>query len=231
MLAESEIVSQFKEAFTDYLEQHDKNPHIIQLFEKLFKDAKEIRTKYLNRVGQLSYAGLTKKFLLEQAKGQDVIIFGSGQLAFDLCKVLKRKFNLTICARNKEKANELAETFGVELIPFEDRGQTSLHPFLVNTIGAKTILFDQEFLSSWKQANSESRLFVDLGSPSVLDIQNEKDHQIILLSQLLDIAEKLSVEKEEKVSKACQAIEEKVAHRFQSFSMNFPFGWEELSFG
>ena len=51
MLGENEIVSQFKEAFALYLAKEDKNPYIIQVFEKLFKDAKEIRTKYLDRIG------------------------------------------------------------------------------------------------------------------------------------------------------------------------------------
>ena len=60
LLGENEIVSQFKGAFSFYLSRKDKNPYVIQVFEKLFKDAKEIRTKYLDRVGQLSYAGITK---------------------------------------------------------------------------------------------------------------------------------------------------------------------------
>jgi glutamyl-tRNA reductase len=230
MLGENEIVSQFKEAFNLYLTREDKNPYVIQVFEKLFKDAKEIRTKYLDRIGQLSYAGLTKKFLLDEAQDREVLIYGSGQLAHDLCKVLNRKFNITLCARNSEKTQSLSDTFGLQILPWEQRNEGANHAFIVNTIGAEnTTLFDKDFLSSWSQINAKRR-FIDLGSPSVLEVQENKDPQIILLENLLSIAEKLSVEKEEKVSKATVAIEEKTVHRFSSFNLNFPFGWEELSF-
>ncbi len=230
MLGESEIVAQFKEAFTFYLAREDKNPYVIQVFEKLFKDAKEIRTKYLARIGQLSYAGLTKKFLLDEASDREVLIYGSGQLAFDLCKVLNRKFKITLCARNSEKVKSLSDTFGLQILPWEQRNEGINHPFIVNTIGAdNTVLFDKDFLNSWSQNNAKRR-FIDLGSPSVLEVQKNKDSQIILLENLLSIAEKLSAEKEEKVSKAALAIEEKTVHRFSSFNLNFPFGWEELSF-
>lgn len=230
MLGENEIVSQFKEAFSFYLMREDKNPYVIQVFEKLFKDAKEIRTKYLDRIGQLSYAGLTKKFLLDDSKDREVLIYGSGQLAHDLCKVLNRKFNITLCARNSEKTQNLSDTFGLQILPWEQRDQGADHAFIVNTIGAEnTTLFDKDFLSSWSQKNAKRR-FIDLGSPSVLEIQENKDPQIILLENLLCIAEKLSEEKDEKVSKATVAIEEKTVHRFSSFNLNFPFGWEELSF-
>jgi glutamyl-tRNA reductase len=230
MLGESEIVAQFKDAFTSYLAREDKNPYVIQVFEKLFKDAKEIRTKYLARIGQLSYAGLTKKFLLDESKDREVLIFGSGQLAYDLCKVLNRKFKITLCARNNEKVQSLSETFGLQILAWDKKDEGVNHPFIVNTIGAeKTVLFDKDFLNSWSQINA-TRRFIDLGSPSVLEVQKNQDTQIILLENLLSIAEKLSQEKEEKVSQAALAIEEKTVHRFSSFNLNFPFGWEELSF-
>ncbi|MCO4794539.1 MAG: hypothetical protein KC493_12540 [Bacteriovoracaceae bacterium] len=231
MLAESEIVCQFKEAFTFYLKKNDKNPYIIQVFEKLFKDTKEIRTQYLNTVGQLSYAGLTKKFLLDEAKKREVLIYGSGQLSYALCKVLNRDFKITLCARNTEKVRDLKEKFNISTLPWEKRTEGVNSPFIVNTIGSENcILFTQNFLTSWQESN-KNRRFIDLGSPSVLEIQDEKDTKILLLDQLLNIAEKLSFEKEKTVSQASVAIEEKTLHRFNSFNLNFPFGWEELSFG
>ena len=178
----------------------------------------------------MSYAGLTKKFLLDEARDREVLIFGSGQLAFDLCKVLNRKFNITLCARNSDKTLNLSDAFGLRILPWEQRTDGANHAFIVNTIGAEnTTLFDKKFLSSWSQRNAKRR-FIDLGSPSVLEVQENKDTQIILLENLLSIAEKLSVEKEKKVSRATVAIEEKTIHRFSSFNLNFPFGWEELSF-
>src|SRR5690606_25191524 len=135
--------------------------------EKLFKDAKDIRTQYLIGISQKTYASLTRKHLIQRAKAQHVVVLGSGQLAEDLINQFKKKATVSICARNKVRVAELAEQHQIQVIPWEERHRLVNEPFIANTIGSETVLWDDSFFYAWA-GNHELRLFVDLGSPSVI---------------------------------------------------------------
>ena len=45
LLGESEIVSQFKQAYGEYLKLPEKNPLVLDVLHKLFQDAKNVRSK------------------------------------------------------------------------------------------------------------------------------------------------------------------------------------------
>jgi glutamyl-tRNA reductase len=109
VLAEYEIVSQFKQAFCEYSALPKKSSQIVQLFERIFKDSKFIRTNALNGIGQLSYAGIARKLIYTQNPSAEVLILGSGNLAEDLIKLLKKKHTLYICARNEKKETGICQ--------------------------------------------------------------------------------------------------------------------------
>ena len=215
VLAEYEIVSQFKQAFCEYSTLPKKSSQIIQLFERLFKDSKFIRTNALNGIGQLSYAGITRKLIYTQNPSAEVIILGSGNLAEDLIKLLKKKHTLYICARNDKKVQELAFAHSIKVIPWEKKEELVKFNYLANTIGNDEIIFDENFFNSWGNLHQESKLFIDLGSPSVISTNKDKEEGVVRLQDIFKKSAVLNEEKMKKINKAYNLIDQLTEKSFE----------------
>ena len=230
---ENEIAGQFKKTFKEYLKDPQKNIFLVSILEKLFKDAKEIKTDYLSQIGQQSYSALAKKILQQNSSSKDVLIIGSGALSLDLIKVLNKKFNLSLSARNDHRAKIIHKDFGLPIIEWGDYKNYQSSHHIINTIGANDTLFDENFFSKWntaKQDGSPPKLFIDLGHPSVIDTELSSNDGIYRLSDIFQRGALLSQEKSLKIQRARKEINQVVERRFYSFSFNYPFGWEELHF-
>lgn len=178
LIAENEIVSQVKKAYDEYLLSPSKNSQMVQLLQKLFQDSKKIRTDYLKGVAQKTYAALTRKILQSKMPtGSPLVIFGSGQLAEDLINQFKKKYDVHLSARNQEAQDLLINKHNIKTISWMNFDQYAKHAFLINTIGCEDIIFDQSFLTQWKEQNPQGG-FVDLGEPSPLELtSNLKEQQ------------------------------------------------------
>lgn len=232
LLGENEITSQFKKSYSKYLSNEVKNSQIMSILEKLFKDAKQIRTSFLKEIGQQTYAGITRKLLTQKVIAGKVLITGSGALAEDLIKLLSRRYEIVITARSETKVDELKQKYSkmkIESIPWVNKAQWSAYPFVINTIGTDSILFNHNFFTTWSKAKEEA-LFIDLGSPSVLETSYNIEQSVYRLEDIFNFGETLNLQKQQKVQKAHEAIEGLVNKRKNSFALSFPFGWEELQF-
>ena len=167
MVGENEIVGQFKEAYKEYISQDHKCNKLLQIIEKLFKDAKEVRTKYLLGLSQKTYSSIARKHIVSKHKADSVLILGSGQLAEDLINQFKKKINVYISARNTERVNQLAKDHELTVIPWADTEQLLEFPFIANSIGFKGVLLDEDFFNTWAKKH-DKKLFIDLGSPSAI---------------------------------------------------------------
>ncbi|WP_164848416.1 hypothetical protein [Halobacteriovorax sp. HLS] len=232
LLGENEITSQFKKSYSEYLQSGNTNSQIMSILEKLFKDAKKIRTTFLKEIGQQTYAGISRKLIMQRASSAKVLIVGSGSLAEDLIKLLARKYEICITARSTEKVQQLIEKYpqiNIESVPWENKENWTNHPFILNTIGTDSIIFNHIFFQTWS-ANKSSGLFIDLGSPSVLETSYSVEQNVYRLEDIFKYGETLNQKKQQKVEKAHAAIEDLVTKRKNSFALSFPFGWEELQF-
>ena len=237
ILGENEIVHQFKEAYSYFLERPNPNRHVQGILEKLFKDAKKIRTQHLRELGLQTYAGIVRKILLDKMIGTDfstpVLILGSGQLAEDIVKICYRKFNLTVTARNEEKVKALKEQYPIHSLPWFNASEISKYPIIINTIGTQDILFDQKFFQAWKFAHTNSPIaesFIDLSEPSPLETNFQLEDGLWRLQDIFAQGEKLSQKREEKLEEAQKAIQSASQKRADTFTLKIPFGWEELQF-
>lgn len=184
LLGENEIVGQFKQAFKSFLENPNRDNSLIVILEKLFKDAKDIRTKYLLGLSQKTYASITRKIIQSSSTNLDeVLIIGSGNLAEDLINQFKKKCKVTICARNLERLSEFKIIHGVDILPWDQVQNTTKYSYIVNTIGFEGVLFDKNFFSNWKSYSSDG-VFVDLGSPSVIQSNLKKEHGLWRLEDI-----------------------------------------------
>jgi glutamyl-tRNA reductase len=167
LIGENEIVGQFKTAYQEYTAQNTKDNNVLLILEKLFKDAKEIRSTYLLGLSQKTYASLARKHIINKHKADKVLVLGSGHLAEDLINQFKKKAKVYISARNLEKANALAVQHDLNIVPWNNLNMYEEFPFIANSIGFDGTLLDEEFFSSWSQKH-ESKLLVDLGAPSAI---------------------------------------------------------------
>ncbi len=168
LIGENEIVGQFKDAYKIYAASPKKDTRLLLILEKLFKDAKDIRTDYLIGISQKTYASLTRRHLIQRARAQEIVVLGSGQLAEDLINQFKKKAKVILCARNSARVKELAELHQLSVIPWDNRHLLVNSPYIANTIGSHEILWGKDFFDAWSGLHSH-RLFVDLGSPSVIE--------------------------------------------------------------
>ncbi len=237
ILGENEIVHQFKEAYTFFLEHANPNRHVQGVLEKLFKDAKKIRTQHLRELGLQTYAGIVRKIMMDKLATTDfstpILILGSGQLAQDIIKICYRKFNITVSARNESKVAELKERYPIKSLTWFQPEEIANFPIIINTIGTKDILFNHEFFQTWKIKTSGLNLdeiFIDLAEPSPLSSHYGSDEGLWRLQDIFAQGEKLSQKREEKLKEAQKAIQGVSQKRIENFTFHIPFGWEELQF-
>lgn len=184
LIGENEIVGQFKDAYKIYTASTLKDTKLLLILEKLFKDAKDIRTQYLIGISQKTYASLTRRHLIQRMKARHIVVVGSGALAEDLINQFKKKAVVSICARNTERVADLAKTHQLNVIPWENRDQLKDMPFIANTVGHTSVIFDEAFFESWK--TQENCLFVDLGSPSSISTSLTLLEGVVRLTDIFD---------------------------------------------
>lgn len=242
VLAEYEVVCQFKEAYQQYALLPFRKNHILTVLEKLFQDSKKIRTEHLTEIGQLTYAGIARKLIHSRFHDGDVLIVGSGNLAEDLIKLLKKKHRVFITARNAERLATLASEHNLEIISWKDYGIYLKFNSIVNTIGTEEILFDENFFQAWTHNGEtkpsgiktsllndrDSKLFIDLGSPSVINTTLSEADGVLRLDDIFRQSAQMNIEKMEKIARAKASIVKLCENRRHSFSLSHPFGWEEL---
>jgi glutamyl-tRNA reductase len=240
VLAEYEVVGQFKEAYQEYINLPFRNTNTMTLLEKLFQDSKKIRTEHLTEIGQMSYAGIARKLVHSRSSEADVLVVGSGSLAVEVIKLLKKKHKVFLTARNSQKVSEICAEHSLEMIPWQSFESYKKFDSIINTIGSEEILFDEDFFKQWsnsqpstslKSSPSNARdlkLFIDLGSPSVIKTNLTESAGVFRLEDIFRQSAKMNIEKMEKIRCAKESIVRLCENRRQSFSISHPFGWEEL---
>lgn len=213
LLGENEIVSQFKDAYHSFLSDIDRDTRLQRILEKLLKDAKLVRTKYLIGIGQKTYAAIVRKELTDKRGAEKVLIYGSGQLTEDLINQLKKKANVYICARNSERVNELVQLHGIKSYPWNERIQAAGDfAYICNTIGCKHVIWDGEYFNSWQSSHTQ-KCFIDLGSPSVISTALNRSQDVWRLSDVLSEGAIKEERKKEQIEKARVALQEMAIKR------------------
>lgn len=214
IVAEVEIVSQFKKAYGNYLKGPQKNTRLMKLIEKLFKDGKEVRRKHLLKIGQQSYVGISRHLLRQKSqttKGVPVLITGSGAMAQDLIKVLSKDFQLTLSGRNSQKLFRPE----MRVIPWPlPLKSASLFPYIINAIGTSETLFPPSFFDLWRVAShGRKKLFIDLGIPSPIKTPHGPEDDVYRLHDVLQCGVMLDEIKRKKIAQAREHIRYLVGKR------------------
>ncbi len=227
LIGENEIVGQFKEAYKIYAASTLKDTKLMLVLEKLFKDAKDVRTQYLIGISQKTYASLTRRHLIQKAKASHVVVIGSGAMAEDLINQFKKKAQVSICARNSEKVLELAKTHSLNIIPWENCGTLVNEPFIANTVGTNSILFDEAFFTEWSKHSQ--KLFVDVGSPSTIKTSLGLSEGVVRLEDIFNEGAIVETQKHAQIAQARAAMVSLTMKRKALFDEKFSKTIELLS--
>ncbi len=181
LIAENEIVSQFKTATLTYLDKELKDKELSIAIQKAQQDQKFIRSEYLMGISQKTYAALTKKLLNSNLKkDSNILILGSGMLAEDLVNQLKKDCHLFISGRNVETVTTLENKHFIKSIEWNDLSAYETFDIIINTVGTNEHILQNSFFDKWK---FKDRAFIDLGDPEVkLDINHKKNNYFNLES-------------------------------------------------
>lgn len=202
LVGENEIVNQFKVAYQDFMNQETRNSSIVKLLEKLFQDAKDIRSKFLIGIGQKSYASIARRKLIRDHHAEEVLILGSGILAEDMINQLKKKARVYISGRNADKVKLLSLKHDLGIIDWQSPTLFTRFHHIVNSIGTEEKLFGEAFFYQWFKMTSDNRLFIDLGSPSSIETSFARSQGVLRLN---DIFEEGAVKDEQKLEKIREA--------------------------
>lgn len=211
LLGENEIVAQFKEAYHQYLTRSEREARLLLVLEKLFKDAKEIRTAHMVGLGLKTYASITRRHFAAH-KAEEILILGSGQLAEDLINQFKKRSRVLVSARNSERLRELVEQHKVTAVPWENKQLWEDQALIANTIGFEGTLLDQSFFDGWVRRHP-LRLMVDLGSPSCLHTDLTIEQGLLKLNDILAEGAMVEEQKYERLVLARHALHEVVDKR------------------
>ncbi len=228
LIGENEIVGQFKEAYQIFTASTLRDTRLQLILEKLFKDAKDIRTQFLIGISQKTYASLTRRHLIQRAKAKHVVVLGSGQLAEDLINQFKKKATVTLCARNSERVSELQKIHQISVIPWEDRKTLVDRPYIANTIGGDFTLLGEDFFELWCQ-NQTERLFVDLGSPSVIKTSLQLAEGVVRLDDIFNEGAIVESQKQQQIELARAAMHDITQKRKALFEVKFGRSHELLT--
>lgn len=213
VLGEYEIVAQFKQAYADYVQLENRLPAIMQVLEKLFQDAKTVRSRHLLEISSLTYGALARKLLIRHCPEQKgrVLIMGSGKLAENTLKLLTRRFDVYLSARNFNRVAQLHDAYGIRPVEWFSDSLYREFAFIVNTIGTEQTLYQQEFFDTWSSRHEAGqRAFIDLGSPSSLRSHFSIEHGLYRLDDVFRFQEELDEQKRAKLAEAQAAIEDLV---------------------
>ncbi len=219
VIAETEIMAQFKSAYNEYISKTYKNSNLLKILEKLLQDAKEIRTRHLKQVAGQSYASITRQLVLNNSELKKVLIIGSGSLAESILKLFKRKFDCTICARNITRIEELNKSYNCKTYSFEKINNFLQFPIIINTIGTNESIIEEKSIIEWDNSWEKGSVFIDLGSPSLTTLPKVKLKNLFLLDDILTHGSELDKNRQKKVEDAYKSINFLTEKRYNHLSL------------
>ena len=223
LLAETAVMGQFKEfCATARFPMNEWGAFLRRLMSDLLVDAKRVRARHLEGLGSQSYGGLVRQHLKDLPS---VVVLGAGQLAEEILPWIAGKTDVTVCARNVDRAKPLTEQFEeIRLAqftvdePIEDTRETAV------IIAAPIKAVDVE---SWMKAQRTPLV-------KVIDLRGEAEsdpvHSSLPVIRLSEMFAALRNERPKLIAHVAAARDEikKAAQRLIEQAQFRPFGWEDL---
>ena len=198
VVGETQIVSQFKEAYRIAKELGCTGKVLNRLYEKALRTAKRVRTE--TGIGRnaisVSYVAVElAKRIFGNLANVKVLLVGAGEMAELSAKYLKKlKAHLFITNRTYERAVELAKELEGNVLRFEELADY-LHEFdiVIVSTGSKKYIIDYQMVKkAIKKRGYKPIFFIDISVPRNVDPAISQIDEVFLydIDDLQDVAEK-----------------------------------------
>ena len=221
LAGEGEVAHQFKEAYRAMAASPSPDPLLMRILERLFQDSKKVRREHLMGIGVPTYAGVVRQIITRRVPSGPLAVVGSGRLAEGLVRIVRKRYDLRIAARDPARAEELRSRHGVGILPWDLR-ELAAFPLVVNTVGTREEIFPPGLGAAWRRANPGPRLMVCLGEPSPLPDGLRGEGEVLTLEDVLREGRGQRDSAKRKLDAAAEAVRElSRPHRLDSL----PRGW------
>ena len=187
VLGEPQILGQMKVSWQAAREQGTLGPVLERLFQHAFGTAKLVRSATALGAGQVSVAAVAARIAEEifgSLEGMDVLLIGAGETAELMARYIHGlgKPRLTICNRNTNRAQALAERFSAAACPLPALPQfLASADVVVGCVTADRPLLDAAALrTAFQRRRRKPVLFLDLGVPRNFHPEIAKDEDVFL---------------------------------------------------
>ncbi|MBN1969488.1 MAG: glutamyl-tRNA reductase [Candidatus Delongbacteria bacterium] len=216
VLGETQIQGQVRDAYEIAMKAGTTNTLLNKLFQTSIQIGKKTRSSTNISDGKLSVATagveLVNKIFPDN-NSFSVLVIGAGEMAELTLVHLKENGNCKILISNRslEKAQELADKFNGEVIPFESRYEIipSCDIIIVST-GAQNYIIESKILKETSTEIDKLQFFIDLSVPRNID-PDIKDYENMILYSIDDLEGVVSdniKKREEKISAVNTLINE-----------------------
>lgn len=198
VVGETQIVSQFKEAYRIAKELGCTGKVLNRLYEKALRTGKRVRTEtgISKNAVSVSYVAVElARRIFGNLSHTKVLLVGAGEMAELSAKYLKKlNAHLYITNRTYERAVELAKELQGHVLRFEELPE-HLHDFdivIVSTSSKSYVITQDMVRKAIKRRNYKPIFFIDISVPRNVDPQiNDLDEVFLYnIDDLQEVAEK-----------------------------------------
>jgi len=193
VVGEYQIQGQLRDAYTFASEKGFTNNLTNKIFQTAIQVGKAIRSETGIGKGSVSIASVAVDLvqdLFKDSKSYSLLIIGAGKMAALAAQNLSqlKECKVSVCNRTQEKAEELANRFNANIIPFEDRFLAiKEHDIIIVSTGSEDYVINKDDIAKLSIKDSK-KFFVDISVPRNIDPAiNELDN--IFLYSVDDLQE------------------------------------------
>lgn len=232
MKGETQVFGQIKLAcekyFTEsrWLGQADGHKHqagrLKPVFQKLFEDAKNIRSKHLRNVGTASYGSILRKLLRDSPEPQKILVIGAGEFSKSLLPWLKAH-DVTITNRTLAKAKNLAAPYDHKVLDWNDNQVQNWQGYSHCILAVQV----SDELRAWfnnKASYFKDSIIFDLCEPGL----NPMAQQVWTLADFYTLQKEENLKSLADLNAAFEACIRAAWERYHQGKMTFAHGWDDL---
>jgi glutamyl-tRNA reductase len=218
---ENEILGQVKDSFERSVEAGCVGKPLSLLFRKAISVGKACRERTGISRGKVSIPHFVVDTVEESfgINGKNVLVVGTGKMASDICKYVLGYFpgSITITGRNSASAKELANSLGVNVIPYDLVNQRAVASDIVMTA---TVAKEFIFTADRVRDIGGSRCYVDVSVPKNIDPSIAQLNGNILIStdSIIDQLNENRRRREAEIEKVTRIVDEELSNFLSKMS-------------
>ena len=232
MLGEAEILGQIRDAYRIAVDHGGTGPVLNRMFQSALEVGKRVRaeTQIGARPMSVAFAGVKlAERIFGSLRSHSALILGAGSTGEQVVAHLRDRgiARLGVANRSRQRAAELAQSFGAEVADWDELDAALVWPDLVvcSVSSPEAIVSLQDVERAMAARSNRSLLFIDLGMPRNVAPGAAELYNVYLygVDDLKEIVEQNKRAREAEVPKVEALVEEHVA-KFESWQAGVEAG-------